>query len=131
MATTVTHTTLRLMLERLVRQAVKRDVSAEVAEKAREATARAFVGLREQGVHKLRRRAEAYFGSIVRREIVRRRACATASARLIATTVAEDLARSGRSPEDIWDELRRGWGHAIPAEVLEEFRPAHARDIAA
>lgn len=130
MGSTLTCGTLDDTLERLVTEAVGRDVSAEVANKARAATARAFTGLKE-GSRGLQRRAEAYFDSVVRREVVLRRGCAIASARLIAATVAEDMARTGRAPWDIWDELQRGWAHAIPPEVLEEYRPVSAERVAA
>jgi hypothetical protein len=132
MGATIAHETLDEVLERVAGEAVARDVSADVVRKAHAATARALAGIRWEGSGLMRRRAEAYFGSVVRREVVLRRACAVASARLVAATVAEDLQRSGRTPADVWDELQRGWAHTIPAEVLEEYRPvARAERVAA
>lgn len=131
MGATIAHETLDAILERVAGEARARDVSADVVSRALAATASAFAGIRGEGPRRLRRRAEAYFRSVVRREIVRRRACTVASARLIAATVAEDLVRSGRTPVDVWDELQRGWAHTIPAEVLEEYRPAHVERVAA
>lgn len=131
MGVTIARESIDALLGRLAREAMARDVSVDVARRAHTATAHAFAGIQGEAPQRLRSRVEAYFESVVRREIVRRRECALASARLVATTVAEDLARSGWSPEDIWDELRRGWAHAIPSEVLEEYRPVHAERVAA
>lgn len=125
MGATLANTHLGTVLEDLAVAARAQDVSGEVVARACVATQRALGTLPTENECQLRRRAEAYFSAVVRREVVRRRACAKASARLVVASVVEDLASAGRSAEEIWDELRRGWEGTIPREILEEYR-AHA-----
>jgi hypothetical protein len=94
-------------------------VPTEVARYAAAATTDA---LRDAGMRGLRRRAEAYFGTVVRRRLLRRHAGTVAAARVVVDSVVADLVQSGRSPQDVWDELTRGWGDKLPGEVMEEYR---------
>jgi hypothetical protein len=115
--------TLAGALDRLVSGAVARDISPEVAQEARRATERR---LRRSSTDQLslseERRAEAYFSAVVRRRAVRRGQPARGAARFVLAAVVEDLRRSGRDSEAVWDQLQRGWSDSVPHDVLEEYR---------
>ncbi len=115
--------TLGGTLDRLVSQALARDISPAVAEEARRATARL---LKRTETHLLaaaeQRRAKAYFSAVVRRHAVRRGQPARGAARFVVAAVVEDLRASGRDGEAIWDQLHRGWSDSVPDDVLEEYR---------
>jgi hypothetical protein len=110
------------LLDDLAREAIERDVPAEVAQQARRATTRAVIAPGGPVTPQTRRRAEAYFSAVVRRRVVRRFAPPRAAARFVVAAVVEDLRSTGRSGADIWDELQRGWAQRVPGDVLEEYR---------
>lgn len=99
--------------------AERRGVPRELVRAAGDATLRALghlsCGPREQA------RMRAYHHAVIRRRLIRSRAAARVSGRMIAATVIEDLRSSGRSDEAVADELRRGWSGTIPSDVLEEL----------
>jgi hypothetical protein len=115
--------TLGGTLDRLVSQALARDISPCVAEEARRATSRL---LRRGDTHLLvaaeQRRAEDYFSAVIRRHAVRRGQPARGAVRFVVAAVVEDLRASGRDGEAIWDHLQRGWSDSVPDDVLEEYR---------
>lgn len=110
------------LLSRLVTQAVELDVSRDVAERARSVTARALKIPDGPLSPQTQRRVEAYFTAIVRRGSVKRTAAPRAAARFVVASVIADLRATGRSGNDIWSELERGWASNVPADVLEEYR---------
>lgn len=96
------------------------DVPADIAGIAAAATRRA---LRDAlPGDSLSRRAESYFMAVVRRRMVRSRGATRAVSRMMAESIVDDLRRSGRTADDIWRELERGWGETLPEDVLEEYR---------
>lgn len=109
-------------LDTLVREAVTRDVPPAIVREACDATMRAMRAPAGPLTPQTRRRAEAYFGAVVRRRVVRRRQSPRAAARFVVAAVVEDLRSTGRSGADIWDELERGWAQRVPSDVLEEYR---------
>lgn len=113
-------TRLAATIDRLLRRARAKDIPAAVAEYAARATSRAFSSRPYDA--STERRMDAYFSAVVRRRLVRSESGGRAVARMMAETVVGDLERSGRPPMAIWGELERGWSHAIPADVLEEYR---------
>ena len=118
----IKHQSFEGLLAELAEQATRRDISPEVAEEARRATAR---GLRVPDgplTQQTRRRAEAYFSAVVRRRAVRPGGSKRSAARFVVASVVEDLRLSGRSGRDIWSELERGWSSTMPGDVLEEYR---------
>ena len=111
------------ILDALVVRAVRGDIPEQVAARARAATERALALDERQPVGiAMRKRAEAYFSSVVQRVTVRGGAGPRATARLVAAAVVDDLREGGRDAGDIWAELERGWGARLPADVLEEYR---------
>jgi len=115
--------TLRSVLDDLVNEAVRVDVSHEATLLARDATSRVLgCGLESALSAAQRRRAEAYFRAVVRRHTVRGGAGPRASARFVAAAVVADLRESGRDGSAIWLELERGWRNRFPADLLEEYR---------
>ena len=111
------------VLSELVRRAQCDDVPLHVAERARQATARALqVDMKAQATVANRRRAEAYFSACVRRAAVRGGAGPRAAARLVAAAVVEDLLLAGRDHNAAWHELERGWSERLPDDLLEEYR---------
>jgi hypothetical protein len=110
-----------VLLGSLQRSAVQEyGVSAPVAQRAARATARAL-GEGEYD-RSLRRRAQRYFWTVVRRLISRDPASADACARFFLAAVIADLRESGRTAEGVWDEVERGWSGRLPAHVLDEYR---------
>lgn len=115
--------TLRSVLDDLVNEALRVDVTREAALVARAATSRVLACGPESALSPAqRRRAEAYFHAVVRRRTVRGGAGPRASARFVAAAVVADLRESGRDGSAIWLELERGWRNRIPADLLEEYR---------
>lgn len=108
-------------LDDLVAAAIRRDVPVPIAEDAKRATRRRLVGAGALDTSS-RRRIEAYFSAVVRRQVTRRGVAPRAAARLVVATVVDDLRASGRDAQAIWAELERGWRRSVPAEVLEEYR---------
>ena len=96
------------------------DVPDAIAREAAEATLD-VVGRGALDAHG-RRRASAYFWTVVRRSVVRDISAVNARARFILSAAVADLSESGRTAEGIWDEIERGWGSRVPPVVLEEFR---------
>jgi hypothetical protein len=122
MGTTTGQNHLEMLLSGLAAEAVSRDVPQDIAQEAQAATRRAMQARSQRSTALLRRRAEAYFAAVVRRRVLRSGRSAKASARLVLSSVVDDLRRAGRSRGDIWDELQRGWAKAVPQDVLEEYR---------
>jgi hypothetical protein len=120
---TATHTqSADALLSALVDQAIERGVSAQVAQNAAEAALRGLRLPPGPPSAQTRRRIEAYYTAVVRKRAVRRGQPARGAAYFVIASVVEDLAQSGRSQNEIWDELERGWSRQVPAEVLEEYR---------
>ena len=69
-------------------------------------------------------RIESYLIAVVRRRVLRRHPSTPAAARIVADSVVADLLAHGRTGEDAYDELRRGWHSAVPEALLEEYRQA-------
>ncbi len=113
---------LEATLRRLETQAIGRDVSPEVAQEARVATARALSRHAGSWSASDERRAQAYFSAVVRRHAVRRGQPARGAARFVLASIVEDLRASGRDGEAIWDQLQRGWSDSVPGDMLEEYR---------
>jgi hypothetical protein len=110
-------------MDDLVHSAVEADYPEDIAEDSRRATLRGL-GV-DPGVLpslQTRRRLEAYFAAVLKRQLIRRRASPRATARLVIASVVADLESAGRDAHDIWGELDRGWRDRIPCEVLEEYR---------
>jgi hypothetical protein len=105
----------------LVAEAMSRDVPRDIALEAKAATQRA-IGRPAHSGAPTHRRAEAYFSAVVRRRVVRSARSANASARLVLSSVVDDLRRAGRTGSEIWEELQRGWAQAMPRDILEEYR---------
>jgi hypothetical protein len=117
-----THT-LSDTLDDLVARARRDDIPPLVAERARQATARAMRSeLDAPAGFSLTNRAEAYFTACVRRATVRGGAGPRAAARMVAAAVVADLLDSGRDGAAAWSELERGWSERLPEDLLEEFR---------
>ena len=115
--------TLGATLDALVTRALCADIPEHVAARARAATRRALALDENQPVSRaVRRRAEAYFVSVIQRVTVRGGAGPRATARLVASAIVDDLRKAGRKGDDIWAELERGWSERLPADVLEEYR---------
>ena len=114
--------TLAQLLDHLVDEALSRDVSPEVAHRARAATVKAIQLPRGPLSDAGARRAESYFAAVVRRHAVRRGQPARAAARFVVAAIVEDLRAAGRDGEAIWDQLKRGWSDSVPEDVLEEYR---------
>jgi hypothetical protein len=115
--------TLAEALDRLVLEAIARDVSPEVALQARQATARILTTSGEEPLSRAQaRRAAAYYAAVVRRRAIRRGQPPRGAARFVVAAVVEDLRASGRDGKDIWDQLERGWSDSVPSDVLEEYR---------
>ena len=118
-----TQGSLAHLLDGLERNALRADVSRAVVEEAREATQRVLGCGTEAALTPLQaRRAEAYYAAVVRRRTVRGSAGPRAAARFVLTAVVADLREAGRDGLAIWQELERGWGERMPADVLEEYR---------
>ena len=115
--------TLGGTLDRLVSEALVREVSRECAEEARRATARLLKRTPAGPMSRSeQRRAEAYFSAVIRRRAVRRGQPPRGAARFVVAAVIEDLRESGRDGEAIWEQLQRGWSDSVPHDVLEEYR---------
>ena len=115
--------TLGSTLDVLVARAMRGDIPEHVAARAREATERALALDENQPLSlAVRRRAEAYFTSVIHRVTVRGGAGPRATARFVAAAIVDDLEQSGRTGSDQWAELERGWSERLPADVLEEYR---------
>ena len=95
-------------------------IPAEVADYAVQATERA-VRRNGRSLHDTRA-LRAYFRKVVERRLVRHHGGTCAAARVVAGCVLADLVDSGRSPEEAFAELSRGWGSELPGSVLEELR---------
>lgn len=65
-------------------------------------------------------RVRAYFRTCSRRAAIRHGGIA--GSRMLLEAVVSDMRAGGRSAEDIWAELVRGWADSVPADVLEEYR---------
>lgn len=114
-------TGLTVVVAALVRRSVEKlDVPEQLAHEAARATLLALSG--QEGHPRLSARADAYFTAVVRRKLLRSRTRSRAVSRLLAASVVEDLRESGRGPQEVWNELQRGWSDSIPADVLEEYR---------
>jgi hypothetical protein len=113
---------LEQVLSTLVAEALARDVDPAIAKAAKAATLRAVGSRLGPVTSQTRRRAQAYFSAVVRREVVRSGSSPRAAARFVVASVIQDLRQTGRSGADIWDELRRGWSQRVPGDVLEEYR---------
>jgi hypothetical protein len=96
-------------------------VSAPIAARAGRATCRWIAGA---GATSSVAQARAYFWGAVRRQVARDSGSTDVRARFLLAALFTDLRESGRSPEAVWSEIERGWGHRVPAHVLEEFRTA-------
>jgi hypothetical protein len=117
-----THT-LSDTLDDLVARARRDDIPPLVAERARQATARALRSEPDAPAgFSLSNRAEAYFTACVRRATVRGGAGPRAAARMVAAAVVADLLDAGRDGAAAWSELERGWSERLPEDLLEEFR---------
>ena len=111
------------VLDELSTTAAHADVSPDAVRRARRATARVLNCGRDARLSSSQvRRAEAYFAAVISRSTVRGVAGPRAAARLVAAAVVADLHEAGRDDVAIWQELERGWGARIPADVLEEYR---------
>lgn len=125
MATSHTTLTFAGLLDGLVAEALKIDVTPETAEKARAATARAMrIPAGAPATIAVKRRAQAYFSAVIRRSTVRGTAGGRATARLVVAAVVADLEEAGRSGADIWRELERGWSERLPDDLMDEYRTA-------
>ncbi len=123
MGTSVGTRTLASVLDDLVAGARQDDIPPLVAERARQATARAMrMDLNAPAGFSLANRAEAYFTACVRRATVRGGAGPRAAARMVAAAVVADLLDAGRDGAAAWSELERGWSERLPEDLLEEFR---------
>jgi hypothetical protein len=111
------------VLDQLAVVARRRDVPAQVFDHARVATLRAL-GLdpARTCAPECRRRIEAYYWAVVRRQVLRGGVAPRAAARLLAASVVADLKSAGREGTDIWRELEQGWAGRLPGDVLEEYR---------
>ncbi|MGV8082118.1 MAG: hypothetical protein AB2L09_00560 [Coriobacteriia bacterium] len=110
-------------LEALTGGAQEKGIPPVIVEEACRATAKMVhrAGFDPESARGMRR-ASAYFDAVVRRNVLRRGASReTAAPYLIAADLA-DLKATGRDAERAWEELRRGWSHRVPEEVLEPFR---------
>lgn len=111
------------LMDALVLTAVQTEVPRDIAEDSARATVRGLaLDLRSVPTLQTRRRAEAYFRAVLRRQVVCRRTAPRATARLVVASVVADLESAGRDAREIWSELDRGWRDRIPVEVLEEYR---------
>lgn len=68
------------------------------------------------------RSVRAYFDTVARKRLLKTHSRTSAAARVIADTVVADLMSCGRSPQEAWDELSRGWGDTVPDTLLQEYR---------
>ena len=111
------------LMDLLVRSAEQAEVPQDIAEDSARATVRGL-GLDSGSIPtaQTRRRVEAYFRAVLRRQVVCRRTAPRATARLVVASVVADLESAGRDAREIWSELDRGWRDRIPVEVLEEYR---------
>ena len=111
------------LLEALVRSAEQTEVPRDIAKDSARATILGL-GLDPGSIPtaQTRRRVEAYFRAVLRRQVVCRRTAPRATARLVVASVVADLESAGRDAREIWSELDRGWRDRIPVEVLEEYR---------
>lgn len=91
----------------------------DVAAYAAAATATALRDASGRGVEL---RAEAYYHAVVRRRLLRRCSGTPEAARVVVGSVVADLLSSGRSAQDAWDEVSRGWSHLLTPELSREFR---------
>lgn len=66
------------------------------------------------------RRVQAYYSGCLRRASLKHDK--DMAARMVLDAVAADMRSGGRSPDDIWDEIVRGWAGRVPDSVLEEYR---------
>lgn len=74
------------------------------------------------------KRVHAYYSGCLRRASLR---CGgDSAARMVLDAVAEDMRLGGRSPDDIWDEIARGWTGRVPDHVLEEYREQFSQRVA-
>ncbi len=95
------------------------EAPVEVADYAIEATRAALSHISGRGTA---RRIESYYNAVIRRRLVRRYPGSSQAARLVVGSVVADLLRSGRSAQDAWDELHRGWSHLLTPELSQEFQ---------
>jgi len=103
--------------------AAEADIPRAIAEDSARATVRGLgLDLASVPTTQTRRRAEAYFRAVLRRQVVCRRTAPRATARLVVASVVADLQSAGRDGREIWSELERGWCDRIPVDVLEEYR---------
>lgn len=120
MSHSVSGTRIQTIVEKLAVDAVAREGVPE--EVARYAAAATVAALRGAGMRGLRRRAQAYFRAVIRRRLLREHAGTPAAIRVVVDSVVADLMESGRAPEEVWDELFRGWSDKLPGEVMEEYK---------
>lgn len=108
------------LLENLARQVVSHgDVPDDAAQVALR-VARAFVV--RSGGSRTPAALEAYFRKVVARRLVRGYGGTVAAARLVADRVVSDMVESGRTAEEAYDELVRGWTDKLPSGLLAEYR---------
>lgn len=67
-------------------------------------------------------RCSAYFWAVARRRLVRTGGPSKVSARLVLSTVVDDLLGAGRDTDAVWSEIERGWAGRVSPEILEEYR---------
>lgn len=114
---------LRKYVDGLAREATaEREVPADISRSAAAATMKALDG--SPAGSRLERRARAYFWTVVRKSSVRAGQAPELSARYVLSTVAADLSAAGRTPQQVWRELERGWSEKVPQSVLLEYRDA-------
>ena len=111
------------ILDALATRALRGEIPEPVVARARAATERALALDEGQPASTaVRRRAEAYFASVIQRVTARGGAGPRATARFVAAAIVDDLREAGREGGDIWAELERGWSERLPADLLEEYR---------
>jgi len=120
MVRAMTSAAARAVVRRLARAAVSDGMPQEAAEYAATATISAITrgGTRPWTEARL----AAYFSKVGRRRVVRRHGGTGAAARVVAECVVADLLSAGRSGEEAYRELARGWDSTLPAELLVEYR---------
>lgn len=114
-------TTVASVIARRRERALAQGVSPGIVERAARATHGALGGA-SGDVCALRFRAQRYFDTVVRSEVVRSGRDRHAAARMVLDTVVNDLSATGRDSSAIWREIDRGWRDSVPVQVIEEFR---------
>jgi len=127
-ARTITSAGARKEVQLLVRLAVRNGMPREAADYAAAATMSAIDRARCQTLADVG--LAAYFDKVGRRRVVRRHGGSRAAARVVADCVVADLLGAGRSGEDVYRELARGWTAAASGTARLNISSACVPDSA-